>query len=67
MSNPLDPENDWKNKIARSNTWRFNRLPSLKVWLLKNKQIKNGIFYVEEEISITTLLKQFWTLLIETI
>ncbi len=37
MSNPLDPENDWKNKIAD----------------------QNGIFYVEEEISIDDVLKQF--------
>jgi uncharacterized protein YukJ len=57
---PLDPENDWKNKIA-------DQIPKdlLDIHKMQGNSIKkmkadqNGVFYVEEEISIDDLLKQF--------
>ena len=60
MSNPLDPENDWKNKIADQildDLIEIAKLEGKKKKKMKADQ--NGIFYVEEEISIDDVLKQF--------
>ena len=60
MSNPLDPENDWKNKIADQilkDLLEINKLQGISIKKMKADQ--NGIFYVEEEISIDDVLKQF--------
>ena len=65
---PLDPENDWKNKIADQilkDLLDIHKIQGNSIKKMKADQ--NGVFYVEEEISIDDLLKQFWTLLIETI
>ena len=60
MSNPLDPENDWKNKIADQilkDLLEINKLQGNSIKKMKADQ--NGVFYVEEEISIDDVLKQF--------
>ena len=60
MLNPLDPENDWKNKIADQilkDLLEINKLQGISIKKMKADQ--NGIFYVEQEISIEDLLKKF--------
>ena len=60
MSISLDPENDWKNKIADQilkDLLEINKLQGISIKKMKADQ--NGIFYVEEEISIDDVLKQF--------
>ena len=60
MSISLDPENDWKNKIADQilkDLLEINKLQGNSIKKMKADQ--NGVFYVEEEISIDDLLKQF--------
>ena len=60
MSISLDPENDWKNKIADQilkDLLEINKLQGNSI--KKMKADPNGVFYVEEEISIDDLLKQF--------
>ena len=60
MSNPLDPENDWKNKIADQILDNLIEIAKLEGMTIKKmKADQNGIFYVEEEISIDDVLKQF--------
>ena len=60
MSNPLDPENDWKNKIADQILDDLIEIAKLEGMTMKKmKADQNGIFYVEEEISIDDVLKQF--------
>ena len=60
MSNPLDPENDWKNKIADQILDDLIEIAKLEGMTIKKmKADPNGVFYVEEEISIDDLLKQF--------
>lgn len=57
---PLDPENDWKNKIADQILDDLIEIAKLEGMTIKKmKADQNGIFYVEEEISIDDLLKQF--------
>lgn len=61
MSNPLDPENDWKNKIADQILDDLIEIAKLEGMTIKKmKADQNGIFYVEQEISIEDLLKK-WT------
>lgn len=60
MSISLDPENDWKNKIADQilkDLLEINKLQGNSIKKMKADQ--NGVFYVEEEISIDDVLKQF--------
>ncbi len=60
MSNPLDPENDWKNKIADQilkDLLEINKLQGISIKKMKADQ--NSVFYVEQEISIEELLKKF--------
>ena len=60
MSISLDPENDWKNKIADQilkDLLEINKLQGISIKKMKADQ--NGIFYVEQEISIEDLLKKF--------
>ena len=60
MSISLDPENDWKNKIADQilkDLLEINKLQGNSI--KKMKADPNGVFYVEEELSIDDLLKQF--------
>ena len=60
MSISLDPENDWKNKIADQILDDLIEIAKLEGMTIKKmKADQNGIFYVEEEISIDDLLKQF--------
>ena len=60
MSIPLDPENDWKNKIADQILDDLIEIAKLQGMTIKKmKADQNGIFYVEEEISIDDVLKQF--------
>ena len=60
MSNPLAPENDWKNKIADQILDDLIEIAKLEGMTIKKmKADQNGIFYVEEEISIDDVLKQF--------
>ena len=60
MSNPLDPENDGKNKIADQILDDLIEIAKLEGMTIKKmKADQNGIFYVEEEISIDDVLKQF--------
>ena len=60
MSNPLDPENDWKNKIADQILDDLIEIAKLEGMTIKKmKADQNGIFYVEQEISIEDLLKKF--------
>ena len=58
MSNPLDPENDWKNKIADQilkDLLEINKLQGNSIKKIKADQ--NGVFYVEQEISVEDFLK----------
>ena len=58
---PLDPENDWKNKIADQilkDLLDIHKIQGNSIKKMKADQ--NGIFYVEQEISIEDLLKK-WT------
>ena len=58
MSIPLDPENDWKNKIADQilkDLLEINKLQGNSIKKMKADQ--NGVFYVEEEISVEDFLK----------
>ena len=60
MSNPLGPENDWKNQIADQILDDLIEIAKLEGMTIKKmKADQNGIFYVEEEISIDDVLKQF--------
>ena len=57
---PLDPENDWKNKIADQilkDLLDIHKIQGNSIKKMKADQ--NGVFYVEEEISIDDVLKQF--------
>lgn len=57
---PLDPENDWKNKISDQILDDLIEIAKLEGMTIKKmKADQNGIFYVEEEISIDDVLKQF--------
>ena len=58
MSISLDPENDWKNKIADQilkDLLEINKLQGNS--LKKMKADQNGVFYVEQEISVEDFLK----------
>ena len=58
MSIPLDPENDWKNKIADQilkDLLEINKLQGNSIKKMKADQ--NGVFYVEQEISVEDFLK----------
>ena len=58
MSIPLDPENDWKNKIADQilkDLLEINKLEGNSIKKMKADQ--NGVFYVEQEISVEDFLK----------
>ena len=60
MSISLDPENDWKNKIADQilkDLLEINKLQGISIKKMKADQ--NSVFYVEQEISIEELLKKF--------
>ncbi len=58
MSISLDPENDWKNKIADQILKICSISTNSKVILLKKmKADQNGVFYVEQEISVEDFLK----------
>ena len=64
MSISLDPENDWKNKIADQilkDLLEINKLQGNSIKKMKADQ--NGVFYVEQEISVEDFLK---TLLISS-
>ena len=59
MSISLDPENDWKNKIADQilkDLLEINKLQGISIKKMKADQ--NSVFYVEQEISIEDLLKK---------
>ena len=57
---PLDPENDWKNKIADQILKDLLDIHKIQGNSIKKMNAdQNGVFYVEEEISIDDLLKQF--------
>ena len=58
MSISLDPENDWKNKIADQilkDLLEINKLQGNSIKKMKADQ--NGVFYVEQEISVEDFLK----------
>ena len=60
MSIHLDSEDDRRNKIADQilkDLLEINKLQGISIKKMKADQ--NGIFYVEEEISIDDVLKQF--------
>ena len=60
MSITLEPEDDWKNKIADQilkNLLDIHKIQGNSIKKMKADQ--NGVFYVEEEISIDDVLKQF--------
>ena len=60
MSIYLDSENDRRNKLAEQmlkDLLEINKLQGNSIKKMKADQ--NGIFYVEEEISIDDVLKQF--------
>lgn len=60
MSITLEPEDDWKNKIADQILDDLIEIAKLEGMTIKKmKADQNGIFYVEEEISIDDVLKQF--------
>ncbi|WP_180163367.1 hypothetical protein [Acinetobacter sp. YH12069] len=60
MSIPLDPENDWKNKIADQILKDLLDIHKIQGNTIKKMKVdQNGVFYVEEEISIDDVLKQF--------
>ena len=61
MSISLDPENDWKNKIADQilkDLLEINKLQGNSIKKMKADQ--NGVFYVEQEISVEDFLKTLW-------
>ena len=58
MSISLDPDNDWKNKIADQilkDLLEINKLQGNSIKKMKADQ--NGVFYVEQEISVEDFLK----------
>ena len=58
MSISLDPENDCKNKIADQilkDLLEINKLQGNSIKKMKADQ--NGVFYVEQEISVEDFLK----------
>ena len=58
MSISLDPENDWKNKIADQilkDLLEINKLQGNSIKKMIADQ--NGVFYVEQEISVEDFLK----------
>ena len=58
MSSSLDPENDWKSKIADQilkDLLEINKLQGMTIKKMKADQ--NGVFYVEQEISVEDFLK----------
>ena len=58
MSISLDPENDWKKKIADQilkDLLEINKLQGNSSKKMKADQ--NGVFYVEQEISVEDFLK----------
>ena len=60
MSIHLDLEDDRRNKLADQilkDLLEINKLQGISIKKMKADQ--NGIFYVEEEISIDDVLKQF--------
>ncbi len=60
MSIHLDSENDRRNKLSEQmlkDLLEINKLQGNSIKKMKADQ--NGIFYVEEEISIDDVLKQF--------
>lgn len=60
MSIHLDSEDDRKNKIADQilkDLLEINKLQGISIKKMKADQ--NGVFYVEQEISIDDLLKKF--------
>ena len=57
---PLDPENDWKNKIADQilkDLLDIHKIQGNSIKKMKADQ--NGVFYVEQEISVEEFLKKF--------
>lgn len=60
MSIPLDPENNCKNKIADQilkDLLDIHKIQGNSIKKMKADQ--NGVFYVEQEISVEDFLKQF--------
>lgn len=60
MSIPLDQENNWKNKIADQilkDLLDIHKIQGNSIKKMKADQ--NGVFYVEQEISVEDFLKQF--------
>jgi len=60
MSITLEPEDDWKNKIADQilkNLLDIHKIQGNSIKKMKADQ--NGVFYVEQEISVEELLKKF--------
>ena len=60
MSITLEPEDDWKNKIADQilkDLLDIHKIQGNSIKKMKADQ--NGVFYVEQEISIEELLKKF--------
>lgn len=59
MSIPLDPEDDWKNKIADQILKDLLDIHKIQGNSIKKmKADHNGVFYVEQEISVEELLKK---------
>ena len=59
MSISLDPENDWKNKIADQILKDLLDIHKIQVNTIKKmKADQNGVFYVEQEISVEEFLKK---------
>ena len=57
---PLDPENDKRNKLADQilkDLLEINKLQGNSIKKMKADQ--NGVFYVEQEISVEDFLKEF--------
>ena len=55
---PSDPENDWKNKIADQilkDLLDIHKIQGNSIKKMKADQ--NGVFYVEQEISVEDFLK----------
>ena len=60
MSITLEPEDDWKNKIADQilkDLLDIHKIQGNSIKKMKAEQ--NGVFYVEQEISVEELLKKF--------
>lgn len=58
MCIPLDPENNWKNKIADQILKDLLEIKKLQGNSIKKmKADQDGVFYVEQEISIEEFLK----------